>query len=166
MGVRRMPKNCGYLVVCWNRSVSDMHLLRNLELLKVGLDFVSSSVRGWWWLWEGVVYAVSPGLRDPANRMLRHVPCARVLCGMWFSLKPRWICSNRLAALSFSQYIIIIMILILDFLILENSTHSLSRNVVTKLQFYAALNDKIAQLSFAPRRKTELTHHYHPSSVG
>jgi hypothetical protein len=31
-----MLRKCGYLRVCWNRSVSDMHLQRNLELLKVG----------------------------------------------------------------------------------------------------------------------------------
>ena len=31
-----MLRKCGYFPVCWNRSVLDMHLLRNMDLLKSG----------------------------------------------------------------------------------------------------------------------------------
>ena len=74
-------------------------------------------------------------------------------CGRWFYLKPRLRCSSHLAALSFLQYIIFIMIFISDCLSLEDRTDRLPPNVGTKLQFCAALNSKIAQLSFTPRRK-------------
>jgi len=48
------------------------------------------------------------------------------------------------------------MIVILDCLTLENGTDRLSRNVGTKLQFYAALNSKIVHLPYTCRRKVVL----------
>jgi hypothetical protein len=78
---------------------------------------------------------------------------ARGECGMWFYLKPRCCCCKRLPALSFLKYIVNRVIIILDCLTLANGTDRLSRNVGTKLQFYAALNSKIAHLSFTLRQK-------------
>jgi hypothetical protein len=95
-------------------------------------------------LYEGVGGGGEWPKRYIRARETRQITCyvmfarARGESAMWLYLKPRWWCSKRLAALSFLEYIIIIMIVILDCFTLENGTDSLSRNVTTKLQFYAA----------------------------
>ena len=97
---------------------------------------------------------VGRGVACETPRYTCYVTFARARsCGRWFYLKPRLSCSSHLAAISFLQYIIFIMIFISDCLSLEDSTDRLPPNIRTKLQFYAVLNYKIAQLSFKPRRK-------------
>jgi len=47
-----------------------------------------------------------------------------------------------------------------DCLTPEDGKDGLSRNVDKKMPFYAAYNPKIAQISFKPRRKPEITQGY------